>query len=240
MSRASFENFGSWARRDLSYTELGGRFSFQKAEEKNIVHDVVGKLDLNPSDDLLEIGCGPGNLLIPLCFLVNSATGMDHPNIIEKLRMRFTDPSLTLVPGNFLDVKLDRIFSKILIYSVVHYMSHANEFITFVQKAVDLLKPGGRLLVGDIPNMDKKRCFQSTMEGQRASETWRRLTESNLPQDFERNFTDPELVNIDDELVMQIIRYFRGKDLHAYVLLQPVCLPLCHTREDILLEKLPE
>ena len=46
--------------------------------------------------------------------------------------------------------------SKIIIYSVLHCLNPEGEALSFLEKALSYLSPGGRLLIGDIANGDKK------------------------------------------------------------------------------------
>ena len=68
----SFENYKKLASSDeLSWTQRSGRYEIQSQSEKLIIFDIVSKLNLCPSDCLLEVGCATGNLLLPLSFLVS-------------------------------------------------------------------------------------------------------------------------------------------------------------------------
>ena len=84
---SAYEQFGKRATQ-ANFQEIAGRFAFQKKSEQYLLFDIVEKLSLMPKDDLLEIGCGAGNLLIPLSFFVNSAAGVDHPNLLKRLKSR--------------------------------------------------------------------------------------------------------------------------------------------------------
>ena len=54
MSRASFESFGDLAASGLSDTEKAGRHGIQAKDEKNIVADVVAKLEASGRHALAE------------------------------------------------------------------------------------------------------------------------------------------------------------------------------------------
>jgi 2-polyprenyl-3-methyl-5-hydroxy-6-metoxy-1,4-benzoquinol methylase len=236
MSRVSFENYAIRAKQNLSYTIIAGRCSLQQADEKNIIHDIISKLELSPDDDLLEIGCGPGNLLIPLSFLVRKATGIDHPCVLERLATRFDDEAIEGIAGNFLDLNIDRQFSKVLVYSVLHYLSDEDEVIYFVEKAVHLLRPGGILLLGDIPNADRKARFLATPAGKDFEKQWNSAGRDRTAS-VEGLAEDNQMVKFYDEFVLRILLHFRKRGLFSYVFPQPYNLPFGFSREDIIIRK---
>lgn len=60
MSRQSFKNYGRVAEGIADYTVVSGRYKIQEEAGKNIIKDVLDKLDLKTNDTVLEIGCGGG------------------------------------------------------------------------------------------------------------------------------------------------------------------------------------
>ena len=162
------------------------------------------KINLGPADDVIEIGCGSGALLIPLSGLVHTITGVDHRDVIDFLRSRSSNPSVTLIGGNFLELNIDRKFSAAIAYGVVNYMSTVDELYAFVDKATDLLVPNGRFLIGDIPNQDRKRRFLSTRRRMlvlmSAGESrWQRLRPT-LPV----GSVDRDLLTYSDKIVFEL------------------------------------
>jgi len=238
MSQISFSNFAqAAARTDIPDTEIAGRYAFQAHAERLILGDVIGKLALQPEDRLLEIGCGPGNLLIPLSHFVSTATGIDNAPLIERLLARAPLASnLKGISGDFLDSDLaGQKFDKVLIYSVLHYLSSREEILRFVDHALELCSPGGRILLGDLPNRQRKQRFAASAEGQHIREQWEHSIAVSSGHPFDRLPADNELVTIDDELVLEILRHVRTRGQEAYILPQPTTLPFGGSREDILI-----
>jgi 2-polyprenyl-3-methyl-5-hydroxy-6-metoxy-1,4-benzoquinol methylase len=243
VSRISFENYGRRARKLADATLATARYTIQKAAQKRIVADVAAKLDLQPEDRLLEIGCGIGMLLVPLSFLVEQATGIDHRSCVQRLQRSFCGENLRLVAGNFLDAKV-RVqergalgFDKILCYSVLHYLSDEDEVFAVLDRALGLLEPGGRVLLGDLPNESLKERFLSSPAGRAFTKSWKKAQakeraengpELGLPE-------DPRLVHFDDALVLKICADCRRRGFDAYILPQQGDLPFGHTREDLLI-----
>ena len=216
-------------------TRAAARYLVQKGAEKRVLSDILHKLALAPEDRLLDIGCNIGNLLIPLSFFVGHATGIDHPSCIDRLRRRLPDDSPELIAGNFLEITIKGKFDKILCYSVLHYLAAAALF-PFLDKAMSLLAPGGRALLGDIPNQSRKQRFLASEEGKRFLREWEslRATQPEVEPDLP---PDDDLVQFTDELVAEIVARYRQQGFDVQVLAQSPDLPFGHTREDILLSR---
>lgn len=238
MSRITFENYAARAQEDLSYTEMAGRHSFQAEDEKNIPGDVAAKLQLNADDLLLDIGCGTGNVLLPLSRLVKAATGLDHPAPLRVLQQRITNEPITLIEGNFLDLAISAGYTKILAYSVLHLLSDFDEALAFIDKALSLLTPSGAALIGDVPNADKRQRFLATERGQAFQAEWdrgaaeaREKVQLDLP-------ADDKVVQFNDESIARLLSIYRTRGFEACALPQPENLPMCFSREDILIRRL--
>lgn len=234
MGRVTFENYGRRANAGLDHTAIAARLPGQRAAERRILPDVMAKLAIDAEDSLIEIGCGTGTLLIPLSFMVAEAHGVDHPDILEALAARCPGTEIRPWPGNFLDLRIDRQFDKVLIYSVVHCLANEDEVMAFVDKAIGCLRPAGRLLLGDLPNRDLKARFLATEAGQAFDQAWRARA-PEAPADAPALEDDPELVVVDESLVLRILEYARAVGFEARRLPQPPDLPFGHTREDILI-----
>lgn len=238
MSQISFDNFARAADRSgLDDTEIAGRYAFQAAAERRILPDVLHKLDLQPDDRLLEIGCGSGNLLIPLSHFVANASGIDNAPTIERMRARAPlNTQLQGIAGNFLDLELPaQSFDKVLIYSVLHYLSSAQELLDFVDRAVTLTAPGGRVLLGDLTNRSRKQRFAASSDGRRTGQAWQEQLATAGGHAFDSLPSDQSLVVIDDELVLDLLRHLRAQGHEAYLLAQPADLPFGGSREDLLI-----
>jgi trans-aconitate methyltransferase len=243
LGRLAFEMFGRFATEPLPPVQMAGRYLIQAQAEKLMPIDIAQKLELDLSDRLLDIGCGPGANLIPLSFLVHAVTGVDHPLTIDHLSSRIRLSNVEYISGNFIDLNIEKKFTKILIYSVIQYLASESEIITFLERALDLLEPGGRMLVGDLPNTDLRRRFLASDIGRQFQKEWEQHMRDTAggPSKQEPSlceFTDPDSIQFDDRFVARLLERFRTATTHAWLLPQPPHLPFGHTREDLLILKM--
>ena len=238
MGERTFHEYGARAQSGISDTEVAGRYKIQKEAECRIVNDVKEKLELQPEDRVLEIGCGSGQLLIPISFMVGHVKGIDHKNVRERLRRRFKELDSNLEEGSFLewDTK-EEVFDKILIYSVIHCLEGLEEAKRFTGKALQILAPGGILLVGDIPNSDMKVRFQQSAEGAVFCEEWAKRVQVNEEVTSSNAVNDDKLFKPDDQSIGSLLAFLNTDDTSAFLLPQKRDLPFGNTRVDILVKK---
>lgn len=229
MGRKSFEAYGALASLLLSETQQAGRYSTQAKDERRIAPDVARKLRLSKTDTLMDIGCGPGLVTRMVARRVRRVVALDHPNTIRHLRRKVQGLNISLIAGEFLATTVSRKFDKVLIYSVVQYLASRSEALAFIDKAADLLKPGGMMLVGDLPNVDMRRRFNESPAGKRFNKIWQR-NRGAAPI-----IEDDEKYSIDDTFVVEVLLHFRSKGFQAWVMAQTSGLPFAFTREDLLL-----
>lgn len=235
MARDVFEAYGAQALSTLDPTTLAGRYASQTNAERLIVKDVWSKLQIQPSDHLLEVGPGPGQICIPLSFLVERCAVVDHENVLQRLSQRLSSGQIEMLPGNFLEVEISETYDKILIYSVLHCLPNHGEVLNFVRKAARLLRPGGVMLLGDLPNGSKKTRFLATDFGRRFDEAFRRDAEPASALQVESQLGVS--VTFNDESVLALLGELRRIGLDAYLVAQPDELPFGRTREDIVAQK---
>ena len=237
----AYSAFGLLAERLDSPTLISGRRCFQADAEANVARSVASALRLEKDHRLLEIGCGVGVLLTPLSEYVAEAVGIDHPACLEKYRAFGVPANVRLAPGRWPEDRPDGLFDRILIYSVLQYLSGADGARSFVRAAIDSLRPGGLLLVGDIPNASARQRFLSTDYGRSFAAEWAAQNadaqEGHETCDSIFSQVDSAPVFLDDDFILGLLADTRRDGFESYLLLQPTDLPFSHTREDLLISK---
>ena len=147
-------------------------------------------------------------------------------------------PALVKVPGRFPQETatlfadfLGRI-QTILCYSVLHYIFAQQPLFDFLDRTLSLLAPGGACLIGDIPNISKRKRFFSSTAGVRCHQQF------TGGQDFPVvSFNCLEMGKLDDAIVLAILARCRTAGFDAYVVPQAPALPMANRREDILIHR---
>lgn len=237
----SYEAFKLMAQDESlsKYEKIGFPDDYRKNKEKIIFEDISSKLKLDRTNlKVLDIGCGCSDLAD---FVIENSEKNQH-----ELLMLDSKPMLDLLPegdykkidGKFPDCMDDLKnyhgeLDAIIAYSVMqHVVLDSNPF-SFIDKALDLLKPTGMLLLGDIPNNTKRNRFFSSARGLKSHHDFVGSTEVppplvNYPETFEK---------IDDGILFGILTRYRSLGFETYILPQNDELPMANRREDLLIFK---
>jgi amino acid adenylation domain-containing protein/thioester reductase-like protein len=161
-SDASF-NFTGW---NDSFTG-----SLMSAEE---VHEWVDCtveriLDLRPQR-VLEIGCGMGLLLFRIAPHCTHYSGIDlSAEAIHHVQQRLNTENISHVevaakPAHELEGFEASSFDTIVINSVIQYFPNINYLVQVLEKAVKLVKPGGRIFIGDVRSLPLLEAFHTGVQ----------------------------------------------------------------------------
>lgn len=241
-SNIAFEDFKRLAATaDLSrYEKIGFPDSYREGFEEAIFADIVGKLPalLEPGKTVLDIGPGCSDLpsmLSQLCgtqghtlHLIDSEEMLkllpDAGHIRKHAAMYPRCPDFLASNQGLVDL--------IICYSVLHYIVIDVPFFQFIDESLQLLAPGGAMLIGDIPNISKRRRFFSSETGIRFHQAF--TGRQDLPEVSYNTHLNGQ---IDDATVMAIVQRARNAGFDAYVLPQAANLPMANRREDILITR---
>src|SRR5258708_5916011 len=99
--------------------------------------------------NILDIGCGPGRLTVKLASAGRTVTGVDlSPEMIVRARTHGSDcPHVTFLCDDFLERDFAaQQFDCVISVAVLHHMP----IDVAVPRMIELLRPGGRLVIHDI------------------------------------------------------------------------------------------
>jgi 2-polyprenyl-3-methyl-5-hydroxy-6-metoxy-1,4-benzoquinol methylase len=238
--------YGLAAEQLSSATLISGRLACQAESEQHISADVIAKMGLNGTGTLLEIGCGVGTLLTPLARCVSKAIGIDHPSCIAKYRELGVAPNVSLFSGEWPCATVPVPVDWLLCYSVLHCLRDAQAAMHFIRACLEALRPGGTLLIGDLPNVDKRQRFLASAFGKRFHADWMAQT-ADQSRVLHRDAMAREEIFaqldrsappfISDAFVLRVLTEARNEGHESYLLSQPTQLPFSFTREDVIIRK---
>jgi hypothetical protein len=222
-----------------AYEKIGFPDNYREGYEPAIYADIASKLPtLEQRREQIVLDIGPGCSDLPTMIrerceqqdhtllLVDSEEMLaHHPDTghIRKFSGRFPDcPAL-------LEEFAGRV-NAILAYSVLHYVFPDGSVYGFIDEAMGLLAHGGWMLIGDIPNVSKRRRFFSSPAGR---EFHRAFTGSD--EDPDVTWSGIERATIDDAVVLGLVARARGAGFDAHVIPQAEALPMANRREDLLI-----
>jgi ubiquinone/menaquinone biosynthesis C-methylase UbiE len=203
---------------------VSGRYKNDTKLEKYIFEDIIIKLKLDRRElSLLDVGCGCGNLVKYMAKYSDqkkiNVTLCDIKPVILELKKKYKSKRIKFLDNEFIKINFKQKYDRILIYSALQCM---NDVKKNIQKAYSLLKKGGILLIGDLPNIDRKFRFQS----------------SGLNKNYKHFLKNTKQnLNINDKLLFWVLKNFRNNKSEVFLLNQPSKLPFSKTREDILFIK---
>jgi len=239
----NFEDFRQLANDDTlsSYEKVGFPKEYREGKEPLIFQDIVRKLDnLDISGQVvLDIGpgcSGPAFMLIDLCRAKgHTLVLVDSPEMLNRLP---DEPFIIKIPGYYprdcaqLFTEYTGRINVIIIYSVLHYVFVEGNIFDFLDHSLSLLADGGQILIGDIPNISKRKRFFDSPNGVRFHQQFTGTQETPIV-----TFNVLEKEQLDDAVILSIIMRCRQAGFDAYCLPQPADLPMANRREDILIYK---
>ena len=109
--------------------------------------------------------------------------------------------------------------------------------LEFILKAASMLKPGGRLLVGDIVNSSRKSRFANSNKGKEIDRTYKeKLIHLKKEDTIKMEHDNPVEDVLNDIQLMEILLKVREMGYESYLLPQSPKLPFGYTRDDILIK----
>lgn len=237
-----FEDFKRLARDESlsKFERIGFPDNYRMGQEENIFADIRTKLNALDAQNKTVLDIGPGCSDLPVMLIEQCREKGHQLHLIDSAEMLallpnapFVQKTAALYPNcpetiEALRGKVDVI----LCYSVLHYILVDTAFFRFLDTSLSLLAPGGQMLIGDIPNISKRKRFFASGTGVRFHQDFMKTKE--LP---EVTFNKIENDQIDDAVVFALLQRARAQGFDAYVVPQNPILPMANRREDILITR---
>ena len=222
------------------YEKIGFPDSYRQGYEVAIFRDIRSKLTRLNERQQTVLDIGPGcaglpHMLVDLCHSQGHAlTFVDSAEMLAHLP---DGAGISKVAGLYPDCistlkSLIGSVDVLLCYSVLHYIFVEAAFWRFFDQSLSLLAPGGQMLVGDIPNVSKRKRFFASESGVRFHQNFMKTDERP-----ETDFVVVEQDKIDDAVILGVVMRVRLQGCDAYWLPQAADLPMANRREDILIIK---
>ena len=237
-----FEDFRKLATDDSlsKYERIGFPDNYRSGKEEAIFRDISSKLSLLNQESKMILDIGPGCSDLPI-MLINLCREKKHSlTLIDSAEM------LALLPDEPFIQKVDALYPScpeiisklqgkldvILCYSVLHYILIDAAFFRFLDTSLSLLAPGGQFLIGDIPNISKRKRFFASETGIRSHQEFMKTAELPI-----FTFNQIEHDQIDDAVVFALLQRARAQGFDAYLIPQNSDLPMANRREDIFITR---
>lgn len=222
------------------YEKIGFPDTYRQNFEHLIFDDICIKLPRLKEGGVNVLDIGPGCSDLPIHLINLCKVKKNNLALIDSAEM------LSLLPDAECVSKIPSLFPNcaewigdnaggidvIICYSVLHYILIDTSFFRFLDSSLSLLAPGGQMLIGDIPNISKRKRFFASEAGVCFHQEFMKTQERPL---VEFNRIDHD--QIDDAVVFALLQRARMQGFDAYVLPQAGSLPMANRREDILITR---
>lgn len=222
-----------------SNEKVGFPDSYRVGFNDYIVSDIISKVpQLTEKKNLkvLDIGAGCSDVskqIRALCKKQGHEVYLADSQ--EMLDLIPDEDYITKIPGLFpkTTAQLKELaggFDVIICYSVFHYIFVDSNVWHFLDCFMDCLNDGGQAILGDIPNVSKRKRFFASNNGIKFHQEFMKTTEKP-----EVEFNCIEAGKIDDTLLTSVVLKCQSSGYDAYVVPQNKRLPFANRRDDIII-----
>lgn len=177
------------------------------AEMEEWVEQTVARILALKPERVLEIGCGTGLLLFRIAPHCRHYHGTDFSQTALNYVRRQLHQLEPALPGVTLSQRLAddleglprHAFDTLVINSVIQYFPTIDYLVQVLSRGLDLLKPGGRIFVGDVRHLGLLETFHSSVQRYQAPE---HLPLDQLQQRVQRSLSQEEELIIDPGLFL--------------------------------------
>jgi hypothetical protein len=223
------------------YEKIGFPDSYRVGMGEAIFEDIRAKLTRLDGRGLTVVDIGPG-CSEPAKLMIRHCGDHGHRLIMidapEMLGLLPDAPHLTKMPGYY-PKECPRLFQDhagkvdvVLAYGVVSIIFAEGLLYPFLDQTLTLLADGGQWLIGDIPNISKRKRFFAAPAGVAFHKSF---MNTDAPPVVTHNVPEPG--QMDDGIVLGMLMRCRTAGFDAYLVPQRADLPMANRREDMLILK---
>jgi len=127
---------------------------------RGMTADLKAKLAPLAGTTVLEVGCGAGAITKGLVVDAKSVTAVDfsHPMLLQARRAGLSEPDYVTADASLLPFKSGS-FDRVVCYSVFNNFPSLDFAAQVMRELARVAKPGGRVLIGQVPNADRKEAW---------------------------------------------------------------------------------
>lgn len=248
VSPDKFQNLDFAAFKELAkdatlspHEKIGFPDAYRAGREAVIFDDIRAKLSNldKTGQTIVDIGAGCG----ALAFLLIEHCLKNR----NKLVLIDSEEMLAQLPNDENIIKVAAYYPKdcqdflaeyagradaVLTYSVLHYVFDEGNLFNFLDATLGLLTVGGECLIGDAPNISKRKRFFSSPTGAAFHKEFMNTSDEPTVE-----FNRVEINQMDDAVLMALMSRARLAGFDAYILPQSSSLPMANRREDIFIRR---
>jgi hypothetical protein len=241
-ANTTYDDFRKLAQDDSlsKYEKISFPDSYRQGKEEFIFQSIVANLPLLNERGKIVLDVGPGCSDLPL-MMVELCRKHGHTLLLvdseEMLAHLPNDDHIQKFPAYY--PQCEPLFSGftskvdvLLAYSLLHGVFIEGNVWDFLDRSLELLAVGGEMLIGDLPNISKRRRFFSSVNGIRFHQEFMK---TDTPPEVHFNSLDRH--KIDDSVILSLLNRARNQGFDAYVLPQRPDLPMANRREDVLIRR---
>jgi len=125
--------------------------------QQRMLNDVLLKLEPSSQRQILDVGCGTGMFLRHIAPHVAHITGVDFSEQMLTIARRNTPPNASLLQENAAALSFeDGCFDRVLCYFVINNFLDDSFVRSVLRELVRVTRGGGFVLLGNIPDYDKR------------------------------------------------------------------------------------
>ncbi len=151
-----------------SYTRL----LIPEEEMREWVGVTTQEIARSEPSEVLELGCGVGLLLLRLARQCKRYVGVDNaPAVLQALKRQMHQLGGEWNQVELLERAADHFdgfgansFDTVILNSVAQYLPSLGYLVGILEKAVRVVKPGGRIFLGDLRSLPLERPFAASVE----------------------------------------------------------------------------